>query len=565
MSDNEAYMIPGYDAPLTEISLKNFICDSPPKGILYRKNLRATIFKRTEAERGEPQFNPDHHRALKIENARARLAAQFENESYLIRSELKRLQLDNSTAAKSIVTEFVHGRIDTLWISSAADYAALCTLSYLNGVAWTSANTSKSFEIAGEVLQAGFEQMIRFSIEEFVRQNGSFKERVTAVVDAWDTKISVLADEVQRLFHSNRLRLGDTAHRTKIQAMLTGISLTGRDGYTYVCENSETSCSECKALSGQNFSISDAEEGVNLPPMHPNCRCTISGYPALSEPTTTIDILGLISEGVLQSVIDETVVQVSERVGGIANVIGAVWSHFVENSIEDYYSTFKTINIGGVEYHINRNSFTAVAIGPDGELIVPENAKPYDKQMLKLMRKRDELPEDSEERAEILAEIERLDKENDRSGEKLLSVNSDELYSFYVLGEDVTERLNEYMRQTEVNYAHMHNRPWVDNLRDFYLLVRGHGEMDLKNQPEWQQSAYIYDGELVSQDALGNINYGYFGTFCNIPKMVLIAAGGFAQWRSSREVNLEFWYTINDDPRDTFRVLQGIDIYNLWH
>jgi len=78
-------------------------------------------------------------------------------------------------------------------------------------------------------------------------------------------------------------------------------------------------------------------------------------------------------------------------------------------------------------------------------------------------------------------------------------------------------------------------------------------------------ATYIYDGELVSQDALGNINYGYFGTFCNIPKMVLIAAGGFAQWRSSREVNLEFWYTINDDPRDTFRVLQGIDIYNLWH
>ena len=89
--------------------------------------------------------------------------------------------------------------------------------------------------------------------------------------------------------------------------------------------------------------------------------------------------------------------------------------------------------------------------------------------------------------------------------------------------------------------------------------------MDLKNQPEWQRSAYIYNGELVSQDALGNINYGYFGTFCNFPKIVLIAAGGFAQYRSSGNVNLEFWYSLNDDPRDTFRVLQGIDIYDLWH
>lgn len=121
------------------------------------------------------------------------------------------------------------------------------------------------------------------------------------------------------------------------------------------------------------------------------------------------------------------------------------------------------------------------------------------------------------------------------------------------------------MRQTEVNYTHVHNRPWVANLKDFYLLVRGNGEMDLKNQPEWAHSAYIYNGELVSQDALGNINYGYFGTFCSIPKIVLIAAGGFAQWRSSQKVNLEFWYTLNDDPRDTFRVLQGIDLYDLWH
>lgn len=490
---------------------------------MYRKTFYATIIKNPENKSEKYQHDPNDHLDVKMEAAIMKLAARFENEGYLIRTELNRLQLDNSRAAKSIVTELVHRRIDTLWISSAADYAALCTLSYLNGVAGTSANTSKRSGIAGDTLRAGFEQMIRFSIEEFVRQNGSFKERIAAVVDAWDTKISVLADEIQRLFYSNRLRLGDTAHRTKIQAILTGISLTGRDRYTYVCENSETSCSECKALSGQNFSISDAEEGVNLPPMHPNCRCTISGYPALPESATAIDILELISEGVLQSVIDETVAQVSEGVGGIANVMGAVWSHFIEDSIEEYYGTFTTIDIGGVEYHINRNSFTAVAIGPDGELVVPENAKFYDRQLLELMRQRDELEEGSREREQIEAEIDEIYRMSNSETREVYPYRS---YDFYVLGEDVTERLNEYMRQTEVNYAHMHDRPWVDNLKD--LLVRGHGEMDLKHQPEWQHSAYIYDGELVSQNALGNINYGYFGTFCNFPKLVLIAAGGFA-------------------------------------
>ena len=185
--------------------------------------------------------------------------------------------------------------------------------------------------------------------------------------------------------------------------------------------------------------------------------------------------------------------------------------------------------------------------------------------MLALMKLRDWLPEGSVKRAEIEQEIKQLEKEAENSSEELLSVKSEKLYTFYVLGEDVTERLNEYMRQTEIDYAAMHKRYWVENLITFYQLVRGGGKMDLKAQPEWQHSAYIYDGELMSQDALGNINYGYFGVFCNIPKLVLIFAGGFAQWRSSRNAELDFWYTFFDDPRDTYRVLQGIEIYNLWH
>lgn len=141
---------------------------------------------------------------------------------------------------------------------------------------------------------------------------------------------------------------------------------------------------------------------------------------------------------------------------GMLEALGLVWSEFFEQSIRDYYGTFTTIEIDGIQYRINRNM-------------------------------------------------------------------------------------------------------------TFYQLVRSGGKMDLKAQPEWQHSAYIYDGELVSQDALGNINYGYFGAFCNIPKLVLIFAGGFAQWRSSRNAELDFWYTFFDDPRATYRVLQGIKIYNLWH
>lgn len=34
-------------------------------------------------------------------------------------------------------------------------------------------------------------------------------------------------------------------------------------------------CEDCQALNGQDFPIDEAEPGVNLPPIHPNCKCTI--------------------------------------------------------------------------------------------------------------------------------------------------------------------------------------------------------------------------------------------------------------------------------------------------
>ena len=34
-------------------------------------------------------------------------------------------------------------------------------------------------------------------------------------------------------------------------------------------------CEECAELGGQRFRLDAAEVGVNLPPIHPNCRCTI--------------------------------------------------------------------------------------------------------------------------------------------------------------------------------------------------------------------------------------------------------------------------------------------------
>lgn len=42
-------------------------------------------------------------------------------------------------------------------------------------------------------------------------------------------------------------------------------------------------CEDCLALNGQDFLVDEAESGVNLPPIHPNCKCT-------TVPKTGIDL-----------------------------------------------------------------------------------------------------------------------------------------------------------------------------------------------------------------------------------------------------------------------------------
>lgn len=60
------------------------------------------------------------------------------------------------------------------------------------------------------------------------------------------------------------------------QAELKGLADAGFDEYEFMpAGESNGACDTCDDLDGQRFKIADAVVGVNLPPMHPNCRCTI--------------------------------------------------------------------------------------------------------------------------------------------------------------------------------------------------------------------------------------------------------------------------------------------------
>lgn len=44
--------------------------------------------------------------------------------------------------------------------------------------------------------------------------------------------------------------------------------------YEFMAFLQERTCEDCGGLDGKRFKVSEAKEGVNYPPLHPNCRCT---------------------------------------------------------------------------------------------------------------------------------------------------------------------------------------------------------------------------------------------------------------------------------------------------
>lgn len=58
------------------------------------------------------------------------------------------------------------------------------------------------------------------------------------------------------------------------QAQLQVAKDVGFEEYIYYTAGDERVCEECQALSHEVFLLTEAQSGVNFPPMHPYCRCT---------------------------------------------------------------------------------------------------------------------------------------------------------------------------------------------------------------------------------------------------------------------------------------------------
>lgn len=88
--------------------------------------------------------------------------------------------------------------------------------------------------------------------------------------------IGEVADYIGERFYAQRVhdlsRIMVT-ERTRIEAEQV---LERGDRYIYHCVHDSRTCEDCRMRDGQVFLSTDADFGVNCPPMHPWCRCWLT-------------------------------------------------------------------------------------------------------------------------------------------------------------------------------------------------------------------------------------------------------------------------------------------------
>lgn len=103
----------------------------------------------------------------------------------------------------------------------------------------------------------------------------------------------VLAKEIQKTFGASassaeRLMRTELA-RVQTEAQRQSFLANGFEEYTFHVNRG--CCSACADLDGKHFKIKDMMPGRNAPPMHPNCRCSVSAYEDDAEYEAWLDFL----------------------------------------------------------------------------------------------------------------------------------------------------------------------------------------------------------------------------------------------------------------------------------
>ena len=116
-------------------------------------------------------------------------------------------------------------------------------------------NTHLVADEAGKIIDAG------------LTSGATIQQMSRDIMDLFDVAYYAAA----RLVRTEINRMHNDAAIKAYQSM-------GIEWYTFLATLDARTCSACGALDGKHFKISEAHTGENLPPMHPNDRCTTVSY-----------------------------------------------------------------------------------------------------------------------------------------------------------------------------------------------------------------------------------------------------------------------------------------------
>lgn len=98
-------------------------------------------------------------------------------------------------------------------------------------------------------------------------------ELIALGVTVWDA-----AEYLGQRYYSTRIHDLSRIMVTEGTRIASAEVLERGDSYVYHCVGDYRTCQECLNRDGTVYSASEAEYGVNLPPMHPWCRCWIEPW-----------------------------------------------------------------------------------------------------------------------------------------------------------------------------------------------------------------------------------------------------------------------------------------------
>lgn len=104
------------------------------------------------------------------------------------------------------------------------------------------------------------------------------KDMMQAAIINGDNSDNVAQKLAQRMgvefSHAQRL-VRTEMNRILNQATLDGIKQAGGSTYEFLAIEDSRTCKRCQKLNHKRFKLKDKKVGLNFPPIHPRCRCTI--------------------------------------------------------------------------------------------------------------------------------------------------------------------------------------------------------------------------------------------------------------------------------------------------